>query len=68
MGWKNHTSKQRADAAKHLSFECSLVNKERPVETGFASGQKRYERALLGYMDREAAKVPGNRRDDPILL
>ena len=64
MGWKNHTSKQRADAAKHLSFECSLVKETvGPVETGFASGPKRYERALLGYMDREAAKASGQRCD-----
>ena len=33
--------------------------KEGSVEAGFASGQKRDERALLGYMDREAAKAPG---------
>ena len=48
MGWKNHTSKQRADVAICQSFECSLV-KYRMIR-GISNDPRVIRvRALLGY-------------------
>ena len=58
MGWKNHTSKQRADEAICQSFECSLV---KYVGNGFENCVLRTARALLGYRIEEASEGSDDR-------